>query len=225
MPQGFLTETPQSASFPEGLYEAVIEELRDEPSSTGKRMFALVARIVGGDYDGWPYYENYVIGTRDDPDGVHPKSWKRLPAINLRKLLEKAQVPISNDMDAVCLQAVDQHVVLDLIEYEDEGGEGREQYKGQMRNRVRRYYAVGEVPTGTATAASPWTAPAQAAGRAAKPNGPDDSVAEAAAPPAPVGRRATVPSATCGLCGVAIPRPTFARHVEECAKAHAGKTT
>ena len=216
-------EIPDSNVLPDGVYELQIESLEDTTSGSGKRMFKCCLRVTEPkEWANHPHFENFVIGSDDDPDGAQPETRKRsLGAITLKKMLSKAGVPLDR---MVCQNAVGQRVVCNIIQT-IETKEG--QYKGQARNKITRWYAAGEAATGTSTQPTPPLAaqPPKARGAAGRPNEPTPPATPApgvgvSPRPAPAPRSGNVP---CGACGAIVISTLLPKHqAEECpARNHA----
>lgn len=190
---------PKNTTLPADLYTFEVEEMDDTTSSTGKRMLSLAARVAEGDFEGTPYWENYVVGTDKDPEATQEKTWKRMPAVQFRRLVEAIQVPKIANSAQQCQAMVGTRFSAFLDEYEDTR-EG--QYQGEMRNRIKRYYKVGEAPQGNGPvvqAASPMLAQTQTAA------------------PAGIPQQTSGGKVQCGSCGQPVIRALLARHqMEEC---------
>lgn len=217
----------------DGAYQLDIEEIVEQPSSSGKLMYAGAFRTVDGPGpNGTPLYENYVVGSDDDPQAEDPETWKKSVGAQLLKAcLSKAQVPIYDDLDESLLAAKGQQFIAIVVK-ETEEKEGP--YKGRVRNRIRGYYTIGEKVPGpiagggrgpaaaarqAAAAAAPAARPAAPAPRpAAAPGRPVPRAAApapAAATPAPAARAPKQQMLLCNICQPPqqIPRNEFAAHV------------
>lgn len=202
-------DVPDSTVVPADTYLLAIEELRDGESSTGKRMFSLVARIEEpADYAGVPYYENYVVGTDQDTRGTNPVTWKRsFGAISLKKMLAKANIALG-PASQICQQATGMKFVAAITQRVDN--------QGTVRNRVQTYFAVGEAPVGQPPP------PPVAAGtgrRTTQPHGtrnPNPPTAPASSAPAvgvaPKPTHQHPGRVVCGSCGESIVASLLASH-------------
>ena len=179
---------PDTGSFfPDAAYELEIEELAEELSSTNKAMTVGVLRSVGPELVGVPHFENFVLGSDADPNADDPNTLVASPGARaLVRLLKKAGVELSNDLDDDCARSIGQHVIGVFTSYMEPNEKKGvpNQYAGQMRNRVQ-FFALGERELGATEAPAP-AAPARRAAPVA---------ARAAAPaPAPVRGRPAAPA-------------------------------
>lgn len=237
VPQGFVPfdEIPDSGVLLDGTYHVAGEELTADFSSTGKKMYS--ARMVVAapdDYQGMYMFENFVIGTDDDPQATQLSTWKKsIGARRLKGMLKAAGIPSSNDEAAICAGFKGVQFMIVVSQYTEKGGD----YDGTIRNRIGGFYRVGErapevtgKPTG-ARGATPMPTPAAVTPTAPAPptptpvSAPTAAPAAPAAPPAPTApspqpaAEAPAPAAAmlpCGVCGKQIPVTGFQDHVAAC---------
>ena len=186
------SSVPDSSVFPGGAFELEIEELNEEASDSGKAMYRAVLRSQGPSLVGVPHFENYVLGSDEDPNADDPATMAAsMGARNLKRLLKKAGVEMSSDLDDDCARAIGQHVIGVFTQFTepDLRRDGTQnQYAGQIRNRVQ-VFALGERELGEQPGVAP-VAPAPRQPRA--PAAVQPRPAHRAAAPAP---RAAAPPA------------------------------
>ena len=191
-------ETREDNVFPTSICHMRIESLEDGTAkSSGNRMFrARFSCIAPTDLAGMSHFENYVVGTAENPQGINAGS---MGTRQFKKLLAKAQVPPSNDIAQLMASGIGAEVLIQFNCYTEDSGE----YKGTLRNRVVDYHRIGEreaaiAPTpgapgagkapvvGQAVAPPPQPPPAPApTPTAPAPTPPASPAAPAAAPPPP----------------------------------------
>ena len=199
-------EIPDSSIVPSGTYTATCS-IKESQSNTGKLMYKGTFSITEPDgFSGLSLWENYVIGSDQDPDADDPDTWKAsIGAKNLKRCFKAASVPLTEDMDDL-LEAVEgQSVVLEVGQEVDEGRKDPK-YKGTVRNRIIAYYPLGE-----RSPAVGGSKPAPKATPPAKP-APQRAPAAPAARPAPqaASKERTL---KCSVCDASVPQSQFGAHV------------
>jgi hypothetical protein len=139
------TEIPPELLLLEGTYEMDIEELKKSFSSTGKLMPRARFRVVQPEScKGQSLFTQYVIGSETNPNpGVGAPEWRGRNAVDLGKLLKKAQVQVRGGrggFEETLMAATHQHVMLEVgvRKGKDQNGNPRDE------NFIKGYYAVGE---------------------------------------------------------------------------------
>lgn len=131
-------DIPEEDVLPTGCYRMVVEEMEDGESSSGKRMpRARFGVKAPAEYVGMSHFENYVVGTDENPKGINSGTFG---ARNLKKFLSKAQIPPSNDIAMLCHNAKGVELMISINCYTEKDGE----YAGSMRNRIVAYHRLGE---------------------------------------------------------------------------------
>ncbi len=218
-------EVPDSAIVPDGIYLVTIEEVTegmsgDSEGRTPKLMYKAAHRIVEPvQFVNLPVYDNFVIGSDDDPNADDKATWAAsIGARRMKRLAKTAQVGLFEDMELLCEQMKGQQVLAMI---------GQQTTKrGSVLNQVNSYHTIGECEVGVTEphagarpAAKPAARPAtltseQQIGRtAAKPAAA--APAPAAAKPAP---RPKVAGLRCSICPADAPlvaRDQFAAHAEK----------
>lgn len=229
---------PDSIVIPTGAVIFDIESIEEaHAKDSGKLMFKTQFRVAEGDPGtaNLVYFENFVLGTDDDPMMQDPATVGP-GARNLKNMLKAAGMDVSNeDLDEVLSAAIGKQVGA-VVEMFLDDGKRNPQYAGQPRNRVSRWFQPGErevgsangprpaaKPVAKASAPTPAPKPPKAAAPKARPAPPPDEDEEPGEVPparpakAPVQAQAPpVARVKCSLCNQLIPRAEFAAHVAEC---------
>ncbi len=189
-------EIPDMNVLPGGTLHFNVDELTDDESSSGKRMFrARFSVVLPVEFAGMVHFENYVTGSDEAPKALLPGSFGTR---NMKAMMKAAQVPPNNDVALLCAGAANTQFLAKVSQVEEKEGD----YKGTLRNRINAYFRIGErqveidVVKGTGAAAaapvavaSPVVAPvvaALASAPAPAPTGtPGPPTTSAAAPPTP----------------------------------------
>lgn len=139
-------ETKEDNVFPTMIGQFRIKSMEDgQSNNSGKRMFRATFECVApADLAGMSHFENYVVGSDEQPMAIVAGA---MGTRNFKKLCKAAQIPPNNDV-AVLLKSCElADVLLSVVEYE-ETQEG--QYKGSKRNRIAGYFRIGEREIGVA---------------------------------------------------------------------------
>lgn len=137
-------DIPDEDVLPTGCYHMVVEDMEDGMSNNQKRMpRARFGVKAPQEYVGMSHFENYVLGTDENPRGINAGTFG---ARNLKKMLVAAQVPASNDMQAICMSAKGAELLVSITMYIEKDGE----YAGSKRNRVVSYDRLGAKQVGIA---------------------------------------------------------------------------
>lgn len=166
-----LSEAPDNNVVPEGLYLVKTIKVTEKHAKNGKLMFGLQAQILEPKaLKGQMIFENFVLGTDDDPEAEQPATFKNSRgARDYKKFLKKAGVTIdkTDDKDDIANKAAGQELLVSVRQEEQQDG----LYKGQVQNHITAYYEPGEktpVITGEAPAETK-AAPAEPKKAKAKP--------------------------------------------------------
>jgi len=125
-------EIPDSDSLPAGHLHFQVDSLEDSESSGGKRMFrAQFTCVAPPEAANMRYFENYVTGNDEAMGSIVPGQFGTK---QLKGMLKAAQVPPSNDPNALCIGALNTQFIARMTINKD--GE----------NRISRYFRVGEKP-------------------------------------------------------------------------------
>lgn len=231
-PRTWAPETiPDSTVLPEGAILFTIEDIIEERTNEGDRLMynfhfraqepPAVASLM--------HFERFTIGSPEDPEAEDPDTWaKSIGARIMKQVLKASQVELGEDLDEVFGAAKGQNVIGIVTQQVDDGSRDPK-YKGQIRNRVQRWYAPGErevALNGPAAAAPTALKPKPGAAKAAPPAAkPAPAPAVATHPPSKPGPKAA-PSAkpaektlTCTVCNEQVLKSQLAEHVE----AHEGE--
>lgn len=136
-------DIPEDNVFPTGVFHMTLHEVEDGTAGSGKRMIrAQFLCKAPAEFAGMMHFENYVLGTEENPTGVN----NTMGARQFKKMLSRAQVPPSNDIAALCASAKGAELLLTINMYTEKEG----QYAGSLRNRVADYHRLGERNVGIA---------------------------------------------------------------------------
>lgn len=212
---------PDQNVLASGVYEVVIDDVEERRSRSGLLMYTMILGPVAPIMGGPSHFENFVIGTQDDPNADDPQTWANsVGARILKRALRAAQVPLEDDLDAVLMTAAGQHVVIAVsVETETEGP-----YAGRQRNRISGWYSPGErepaldgdtptAPARTATKPTSSTPAPEPVNKVVRP--PARSAPKSA--PKPAVKAAVASTIECALCQPPqqVPRAQYATHVQQ----------
>jgi len=180
--------------FESGVYRFEIAAFDDGKANNGKRMpKARFSCIEPPMCKGMAYFEQFVVGTDEEPDEIVPGT---MGARSMKAVFKAAQVPKNNNFAELLAGCIGNQLLIQLSKYEERDGE----YKGMQRNRATGFYKIGERDVG-------FTADGKKGGGGAsspKPSAP------------PVSSAPKVTSLICTTCGKSVPREEYSAHVENC---------
>ena len=182
--------------FESGIYLMEIGKFDDGYAGTGKRMpKAMFKCLEPAQFKNMAYFENYVVGTEEDPTSIVPGT---MGARSMKQVFVAAQVPKGNSMTEIMMNSIGNQLLLQLNKYKEVGGE----YDGQDKNKVVGMFKIGERPVGLSLDKK------KGAGSGA--GGPKP--AGSSAPPLP----ASPATLICTSCGKSVPREGYSAHVDSC---------
>ena len=245
IPAGFVPfdDIPDSGVLPDGAYQVRGEELRNEVTSTGKKMYSMQAVVeLPEQQAGMFVFENFVIGSEGDPQALQKDTWlKSIGARRWKQMMKAAQVPQTTNEAQVLAGFAGSVFTVVATTYTEKDGD----YAGTQRNRFN-FYRVGTYAPGLAAKGAPKGAGARPAGPAAAamaapavqpvapapayvpPPQPQPQYAQAPQPaprptmpppvaqPAPQGAPPQVVMLPCGNCGKSFTVAEFPGHVQLC---------
>jgi len=187
------------ALVPDGTYVVDIEDIeKGQSREMSKLLYSPVMRIVEPvGYADMPLYDNFTIGSKDDPGAESEETWKAsIGARRFKQLVKASQVQLDGiDPNAAPEDQADQTIeyvrgqqIVVSVEVETDSGENDPKFKGRKRNRITGYYPLGtrEAAVAEATQAPTARSPMPRPG-APKPStarlGPRAAVAPTAPPP------------------------------------------
>lgn len=138
---------------PTGTYKLEVDQMSEEQTrEKGKYMIKATFRVVEPEAEaGQNIFDNYVIGSDEDPLAEDPKTWGGIAAARYKDIINKAGVQRKNTVEETCMAAKGAMFIADVTQEEDKS-EGK--YKGQVRNRIKKTYRIGERPVVGATASN-----------------------------------------------------------------------
>lgn len=139
-------EIPDSTIVPTGTYLVNIDSMESGVTRTPpeRLQYKEQLRVVEPtSHANLVLFDSQTIGTEDDRDAEYIETWQQSPGARRLKGLCAAAGVSEEDEDRM-IQAVEgQQVLVYVQEYTDDGSYD-EKYKGQPRNRISRYYRVGD---------------------------------------------------------------------------------
>lgn len=143
-------DIPDSNLFPTGVFRMRIEELEDGVAqSSGNRMFrGRFACIEPVEFAGMAHFENFVVGNEQNPQGINPGT---MGARSLKMVLNKAQVPPTNDIAAILASSKGAEFLMAISLNTPTKGERA----GIPQNRMVDCYKLGERPVGVTQQGAP----------------------------------------------------------------------
>jgi len=196
-------EIPDSGVLPDCTVLTEGQEIRNEVTSTGKKMYVMQASVAEGDHTGQFIFENFVIGTDDDPMATELDTWKKsVGARRFKGLLKAANIPSESNEAKLLASFQGTKFLTQVSQYTEKSGD----YAGTVRNRFN-FYKVGTRATGAVKQAP---RPASVA-----PSLPPTAAPSPPSTPAPSNAPGMI---TCPGCKEQIAQADFAKHVNDCAK-------
>lgn len=127
--------------LPTGMYKLEVEEMLESESKKGKYMLKATFRVLEPvEQAGMVVFDNYTIGSDNDPGGDDPKSWEGIAAARWKDVIKKSATAQRPTVEETCHAAKGMQFLADVtVEVEKEG-----EYKGRERNRIKKTYRVGE---------------------------------------------------------------------------------
>jgi len=193
-------DIPDSNVFQTGSYQVIGVELKEIFAANGKLMYSMDVAIADHPktamYTNMHYFENFVVGSDDDPEATVQGTWAQsFGAKRLKQLIAAAQIAEKADMDKIMASFPQTQFGINLLHFnepEKDRDGNPNQYAGQERNKLNSFWKIGE--------REPEIEPKKAVPGAVKP-----AVAPTAPPLAPVvGVAPAIPVAASPL---AIPTP------------------
>ena len=151
------SEVPDTTLLPEGMYRLEIESIDEAVTATppARLMYKAMYRVAEGAFKGSVLFDNFAIGTPEDPNAKEQATWNTSRAARrLRRLLRGAQVPIVEDVDEMVAVAVGQQFQA-VVTVKKDDGKRDPRYAGLERNEIGGYYAPGERAEGPTAPAAP----------------------------------------------------------------------
>lgn len=131
-----LDDIPDSSLVPDGAYTVrVALVVEGQTKQAGKLMYSATLRIEGGPYDNMPLFDNFVIGSDDDPDAQENDTWKRFGAVRFKQFVKATGVQMNSSRNALFDALSNQRLVVTVETKDSDRG---------PQNRIARYLAVGE---------------------------------------------------------------------------------
>jgi len=155
----YLDEVPDlGALVPGGTYVVTIEDIEKGVSSGSgnkpqKLMYSMTVRITEPEaYIDNPLYDNFVIGSDEDPYAQSEETWKAsMGARRFKQLVKASQVPLDGvdsgmapeDQTDQIIELVREQPVVVSVDVETDDGTRDPRFKGRKRNRTTGYYPLG----------------------------------------------------------------------------------
>jgi hypothetical protein len=191
---------PDSSILPEGVFRMVVTKAEEaETQESHKLMFRFTSKVVEpAAYKGATFYDNFVIGTDDDPDAEQLETWQTsIGGRTFKQFVSSLGLALGDeeDSEALLAQMLNQQYLATIVQKVDDGSRDP-RFKGRVRNVATRYWKLGEREPEVAngSAASPKKAAEKKVATPAKP-APSDEV-------------------TCTSCRKRVPRKDLRAHVE-----------
>ena len=186
--KGSLDDIPNSSTLPDGDYLLEIEEFEERRTKdTSKVPNALMYNVdyvvlEPEDFAGRHYFENYLVGTREDPEADDPKTWKKSISARILKLhMQRAGVETAGKtVEEAAPEFKGRKIGLSIVGFESDDGTPRNKIKKAMSPGEFTPCLHGDVGSGAGAAAA---VAAAAGGR--KRERSDDNDEEPAPAPTP----------------------------------------
>ena len=215
-----LGQIPDSAVLPDGIFRVGIGELKEvmtkqAEGKTQKLMLKLNGKVVEPKaYAGQPYYDNFVIGTNDDPEAELLETWVgSIGGKQLKRFLGKTGVAFGDeeDFDGIAAAVKDVEVLATVVckiqDKKNKDGTDNK-YGGSPQNNTTGYWAIGEKEAGLNDGAtSPVAALKGKVGGGTKVGSGTKAVAATKAAP--------TTHVSCSACNERVPRTGLKAHVDK----------
>jgi hypothetical protein len=191
--------------FPDGIYRLKIEKLeprytKERDGHAAKLMFAVSSRVVEPEaFKNMIFFENFVIGTEQDPEADELATWDTsVGGRQLKRLVQATGTPVGDEEDIETFGETMKgaEYLASIVQKVDDGSRDPK-YKGTVRNVATRYWKLGATEPSVADAAPNGAAKPKATKAAAK-------AAPAATP---------TDTVTCTACRKRVPRAELPSHV------------
>ena len=138
-------DIPDTMMLPAGKLLLQITEIEEVVSGSGKLMYKhKLTAIEPVEVAGMIHFENFVIGTDDDPLADSPNTWRAsIGAKRMKNMYTKARVPFSESMFATMAAARGAMFVAKTVVKKD--NDPNSKYFGQEQTNITTCYVVGEV--------------------------------------------------------------------------------
>jgi len=138
-------DIPDTMMLPAGKILLQITEIEEVVSGSGKLMYKhKLTAFEPAEVAGMIHFENFVIGTDDDPLADSPNTWRAsIGAKRMKNTYTKARVPFSESMFATIAAARGAMFIGKTVVKKDNDPNSR--YFGQESTNITTCYAVGEV--------------------------------------------------------------------------------
>lgn len=147
-----LGSIPKSTILPEGIahfrvkkFEATQTKGSDDKPQ--KLMYKAIYDVVEPDtHSGLSYFDNFVIGSDDDPAAEEFSTWaKSFGGRNLRALTDACNVAFGDEVDddMLCKEIEGAEFLGKIVQKVDDGKRNPE-YKGNVRNETKGYFPLGK---------------------------------------------------------------------------------
>lgn len=142
---------PKTDILPDGLFHFKVSEMKAGETKTDGRPSRLMytARLEvlePTSHKGLSLFERFVVGDDDDPAAELEETWtKSFGGRQLAALTDACNVAFADsvDDDQYCQEIKDGEVLAKVSQQVDDGKKNPK-YKGQVRNRINRYFSLGE---------------------------------------------------------------------------------
>lgn len=129
------------SALPSGTYEVKITKLEASESRTHKLMyvgeFAVTGHPVHKHLKGRKFFENFTIGTDDDPEADQSdEPWMGFAAARLKECWQAAGVEMTDDPDENCAESVGGEITVQAVKAKDK--------TGRWRSNITSFMPVGE---------------------------------------------------------------------------------
>jgi hypothetical protein len=185
----------QQTVLTDGIYRLRVERVEERATRTGKLMFAVTARVVEPDtFRGLAFFDNFVIGTDDDPDATETSTWQQSIGSRTFKRFVRATGVAVGEQEPTdqLLHALTGAEYLCAIVQKIDDGSRDPQFKGRVRANATNYWKLGERTPGL-----------------------DDARAKQRGNGAATPQPTTADVVTCTACRKRVPRAELKTHVSQ----------
>ena len=172
---------PDSTNLPDGIFDFRGESLEPVETTTGKLAIKAALRVIAPkSHKGLVHYEQFTIGSNDDPQAREAETWaSSFGAVQCKKMVTKSGVKFTGELQTVAREWEGQKVSGRVVytvqpKFNKDGTENP--FAGNARSQVKEWFEIGE-KVATADAASiagKATATPKKAPKAAAPPPPSD---------------------------------------------------
>jgi len=141
------TQQGREATWVEGVHHAKVESVAESYHDDGRFLIKTRQRVVGPEpYRGQSIFEDYYIGTHEDPNADKDETWAKSVGWKLfKELAHSFNFEPSDDLEELSAQMTGSEYLPYIVPETYTGRDGKQKTKG----RIKGFYKLGSRPIGT----------------------------------------------------------------------------